>query len=130
MQMLKLDEQELLGEANCALSEIVTKPTRSLTLNLVHREESTRSSRPQKLGELTVRAEECFSSKTTTEIVLRCSDLQYKDLFTKNDPFLVLSKTVESGIPIPICKTEVEKNNLNPTWKPVFLTIQQVGSKA
>ncbi|KAI8010839.1 Protein BONZAI 2 [Camellia lanceoleosa] len=46
-----------------------------------------------------------------------------------NDPFLVISKIVESGIPIPICKTEVLKNDLNPTWKPVFLNVQQVGGK-
>lgn len=45
------------------------------------------------------------------------------------DPFLVISKIAESGIPIPICKTEVVKDNLDPAWKPVFLNIQQVGSK-
>lgn len=45
------------------------------------------------------------------------------------DPFLVISKTVESGIPIPVFKTEVLKNDLSPTWKPVYLSIQQVGSK-
>ncbi|XP_022730561.1 protein BONZAI 2-like isoform X3 [Durio zibethinus] len=66
VKMLKLEEQQSLGEASCALSE---------------------------------------------------------------DPFLVISKLVESGISIPVCKTEVLKNDLNPTWKPVFLNIQQVGSK-
>jgi hypothetical protein len=44
-------------------------------------------------------------------------------------PFLVISKVVESGIPIPVCKTEVIKGDLKPTWKPVYLNIQQVGSK-
>ncbi|KAL7191603.1 hypothetical protein ACSBR2_023641 [Camellia fascicularis] len=43
--------------------------------------------------------------------------------------FLVISKIVESGISIPICKTEVLKNDLYPVWKPVFLNIQEVGSK-
>ena len=45
------------------------------------------------------------------------------------DPFLLISKVVEGGIQIPICKTEVIKNDLNPMWKPVFLSIQQVGGK-
>lgn len=45
------------------------------------------------------------------------------------DPFLVISKAVESGNRIPICKTEVLQNDLNPTWKPVCLNVQQVGSK-
>lgn len=129
VKMLKLDEQQFLGEATCALSEIVTKSNRSLTLDLVHREESTRSTRPRNLGKLTVHAEESVSSKTTTEMILRCSDLEYKDLFSKSDPFLIISKEVENGTPIPVCKTEVIKNDLKPTWKRVFLNIQQVGSK-
>ncbi|KAK9995268.1 hypothetical protein SO802_019954 [Lithocarpus litseifolius] len=129
VKMLKLDEQQFLGEATCALSEIVTKSNRSLTLDLVHREESARSTRPRNLGKLTVHAEESLSSKTTTEMILRCSDLEYKDLFSKSDPFLIISKEVENGTPIPVCKTEVIKNDLKPTWKRVFLNIQQVGSK-
>uniref|UniRef100_A0A5B6Z3W1 Uncharacterized protein n=1 Tax=Davidia involucrata TaxID=16924 RepID=A0A5B6Z3W1_DAVIN len=129
VKMLKLDEQQFLGEATCALSEIVPKSNRSLTLDLVHREESSRSNRPRNYGQLTIRAEECVSSRTTTELILRCSDLEYKDLFSRSDLFLVISKIVESGSPIPICKTEVLRSDPNPTWKPIFLNIQQVGSK-
>ena len=146
--------------------QIVSKSDRSLTLVLVHREESIKSTRSQNLGELTVYAEELSSSKTAVEIVFSCSDLEYKDLFSRSvwtcwililfpfaiyslrsvlygmllmswymfwdilqDPFLVISKIVEGGICIPICKTEVIKNDLKPKWKSVFLNIQQVGSK-
>ncbi|XP_022730554.1 protein BONZAI 1-like isoform X2 [Durio zibethinus] len=129
VKMLKLEEQQSLGEASCALSEIVTKRNRSLTLDLVCREEYVTSTHSQHCGKLTVHAEEIFSSKTTVEMTLKCLDLESKDLFSKSDPFLVISKLVESGISIPVCKTEVLKNDLNPTWKPVFLNIQQVGSK-
>ncbi|XVF54789.1 hypothetical protein PTKIN_Ptkin05aG0209800 [Pterospermum kingtungense] len=129
VKMLKLEEQQSLGEASCALSEIVTKPNRSLTLDLVRRDESVSSAHSQHRGKLTVHAEECFSSKTTAEMTLSCLDLESKDLFSKSDPFLVISTIVESGISIPVCKTEVLKNDLNPMWKPVFLNIQQVGSK-
>lgn len=129
VKMLKLDEQQFLGEATCSLSEIVSKSNRSLTLDLVHREESIKSTRSQNLGELTVHAEELSSSKIAMEIIFRCSDLEYKDLFSRSDPFLVISKIVEGGISIPICKTEVVKNDLKPKWKSVFLNIQQVGSK-
>ncbi|KAJ6818434.1 putative protein BONZAI 1 [Iris pallida] len=123
VKMLKLDEQQILGEANCLLSEIITKSTRSLTLKLVHREHS------QKSGDITVHAEECVASKTMAEMVFRCEDLENKDLFSKSDPFLVISKLTESGVSVPICKTEVRKNDLNPTWKPVAVNFQQVGSK-
>ena len=37
---------------------------------------------------------------------------------------------MESGGCVPICKTEVINDNLNPMWKPVMLTTQQYGSKA
>ncbi|KAK9926529.1 hypothetical protein M0R45_023755 [Rubus argutus] len=129
VKMLKLDEQQFLGEATCALSQIVAKSDRLLTLDLVYREDSSRSNRHQNLGKLIVHAEESVSSKTTIEMSLRCLDLEYKDLFSKSDPFLVISKVVESGITIPVCKTEVIKNELKPAWKPIYLNIQQVGSK-
>lgn len=45
------------------------------------------------------------------------------------DPFLVISKIVENGGPVPLCKTDVIKNNLNLIWKSVVLNLQQVGCK-
>ncbi|KAE9610179.1 hypothetical protein Lal_00006379 [Lupinus albus] len=128
VKMLKLEEQQFLGEATCALSEIITKANRSLTLDL-HREDSMRPTNSQNYGSLSVHAEECVTSKTTIEMIFRCSDLEYRDLFSRSDPFLLISTVVEGGAHIPICKTEVIKNDLNPAWKPVFLNIQQVGSK-
>ncbi|XP_054806493.1 protein BONZAI 1-like [Prosopis cineraria] len=128
VKMLKLEEQQYLGQATCALSEIITKPDWSLTLDLFI-EDSTRSNYSQNCGKLMVNAEECISSKTTIEMIFRSSDLEYRNLFSKSDPFLVISKVVEGGTQIPICKTEVKKNDHNPIWKPVFLNIQQVRSK-
>ncbi|KAL0686189.1 hypothetical protein Bca4012_053037 [Brassica carinata] len=127
-EMLKLDDQQFLGEATCALSEIVTKSTRTITLELKRKEGFAARSQPHH-GKLIIHAEECLASKITTEIVFRCSSLESKDLFSKSDPFLVVSKIVEHGTPIPVSKTEVLKNNLNPIWKPLFLSVQQVGSK-
>ena len=49
--------------------------------------------------------------------------------FLLQDPFLRISRIVETGASIPICKTEVVNNNLNPIWKPVCLSFQQFGSK-
>ncbi|CAI9113749.1 OLC1v1014416C1 [Oldenlandia corymbosa var. corymbosa] len=129
VKMLKLDEQQFLGEACCTLSEIVTRSNKALNLNLTYTQEASGSAVPSKLGQLTVYGEESFTSKTTTELVLRCTDLESKDLFSKSDPFLVISKTTESGLTVPICKTEVLKNDHTPRWKPVLLSIQQAGSK-
>ncbi|XP_055825308.1 protein BONZAI 1-like [Solanum dulcamara] len=129
IKMLKLEDQDFLGEASCTLAQIVTKSDRSLTVDLVCGEQSSGQARAHKFGKLTVFAEESISSKTTVELKLRCSELESKDLFSKSDPFLVVSKTTESGIVVPICKTEVIKNDHSPNWKSVFLNIQQIGSK-
>lgn len=129
VQMINLDDQQFLGEASCALSEIITRSNRSLTLDLAQPGEIVKSVHPSSSGKLTVNAEESISSKTTTELIFRCSELENKDLFSKSDPFLVISKLAESGTTIPICKTEVVKDDLDPTWKPLFLNIQQIGSK-
>ncbi|KAG8383348.1 hypothetical protein BUALT_Bualt04G0003100 [Buddleja alternifolia] len=125
VKMLNLEDQDFLGEASCVVSEIVTKRERSLTLNLHSR------GRPgfKHLGTLTVRAEEPVASRNTVEITFRCSALENKDLLSKSDPFLRISRTVETGGSVPICKTEVVNNNLNPIWKPVQLTMQQFVSK-
>ncbi|KAL6634458.1 hypothetical protein ACP70R_027129 [Stipagrostis hirtigluma subsp. patula] len=126
-KMLKLEEQQFLGEATCLLSEVITKRNRLLTLKLGVSEHNLPN--PSKFGELTVQAEESPGSKAIMEMVFRCSDLEIKDLLSKSDPFLLISKISDSGMPVPICKTEVRKNDLNPRWKPVTLNLQQIGSK-
>ncbi|XP_073140111.1 protein BONZAI 1-like [Henckelia pumila] len=128
VKALKLEEQQFLGEASCTLSQIVTKSNKTLTLDLGLKEFRSPTD-AQRYGQLTIYAEEIVASKTTTELKLRCSDLESKDLFCKCDPFLVISKITENGVTVPICKTEVLNNDHNPKWKSIFLSIQQVGSK-
>ncbi|KAM7508481.1 hypothetical protein LguiA_018934 [Lonicera macranthoides] len=125
VKTLKLKDQEFLGEGSCVLSEIVTKKSRSLTINLHNRD----GPGLKNLGTLTVHAEETIASKIAVEITFHCSHLDNKDLFSKSDPFLRISRIVETGGSVPICKTEVINNNLNPIWKPLSLTMQQFGSK-
>ncbi|KAK2365105.1 protein BONZAI [Trifolium repens] len=129
---LKLEDQDFIGEATCNLSEIVTKQNRSLSLKL----QSKNGINAQKnLGTITIRAEETVASRSVVEIIFRCSNLDYKDIFSSLncwasiDPFLRVSRMVESGGYIPICKTEVIDSNLNPRWKQVCLNFQQFGSK-
>ncbi|KAK3135745.1 hypothetical protein QOZ80_5BG0422880 [Eleusine coracana subsp. coracana] len=121
--MLNLAQQDFLGEARCIVSEIVTKFDHNLTLNL-------RSASGHTLpGTITVHSEESESSRMAVEMTLHCLNLENKDTFSKSDPFLRISKLVETAGPIPICKTEVVMDNLNPVWRPITLTSQQFGSK-
>ncbi|XP_068341840.1 protein BONZAI 3-like isoform X1 [Pyrus communis] len=154
VKTLNLKDQEFLGEGSCVLSEIVTKQNRSLTLTLKGK---NGHGGLRNFGTLTVHAEETIASRSAVEIKFRCAHLDNKDLFSKSvciskklrgiillvytsfflilydsslqDPFLRISRTVETGGSIPICKTEVVDNNLNPTWKPLCLSMQQFGSK-
>ncbi|XP_027931702.1 protein BONZAI 3-like [Vigna unguiculata] len=123
---LKLGDQDFLGMASCTLSEIVTKPSRRLTLRLQNKSGNGGS---RNLGAITVHAEETVASRSVVEMVLRCSRLDNKDVFSKSDPFLRISRMVEIGGYIPICKTEVINDNLNPKWRPVYLGGHKFGSK-
>uniref|UniRef100_A0A7N1A979 C2 domain-containing protein n=1 Tax=Kalanchoe fedtschenkoi TaxID=63787 RepID=A0A7N1A979_KALFE len=125
VKSINLKDQDFLGEANCNLSEIVTKQSQSLTLNLY----SDKGHGVKTAGSLTVHAEETASSRTVVELIFRCSNLENKDFFSKSDPFLKISRIVEAGGCVPVCKTEVVTNNLNPTWKPISLGMQHFGSK-
>lgn len=134
--------------------QVVTTPARSLTLNLDWKENNETHLR--KLGKLNVCVNESLGSKTIMEIVFRCSELENKDLFSKSvsiclfmknsrrnlyeiywlffywlskDPFLLMSRKEESGVLVPISKTEVKKNDRNPIWRPVIVNLQQIVSK-
>lgn len=84
-QMLKLDEQQFLGEATCTLSEVITKSNRTVALELTRKE----GTQPQNHGKLIVHAEESLASKTTTEIVFRCLNLESMDHFSKSVSYCV-----------------------------------------
>ncbi|KAI3776610.1 hypothetical protein L1987_46396 [Smallanthus sonchifolius] len=124
-KMLDLNDQDFVGEANCVLSEIMTLRSRSMTLKLYGRNGYDVGN----LGSITIHAEETIASRMAIEMRLRCSNLDNKDRFSKSDPFLKISRIVEAGSPIPICKTEVVNNNLDPIWKPLCITMQQYVSK-
>ncbi|VAH06831.1 unnamed protein product [Triticum turgidum subsp. durum] len=103
--------------------KIVTKFNHSLTLNLRN------GSGHALQGTVTVHAEETASSRMAVDMQFHCLNLDNKDTFSKSDPFLRVSRLSESAVAIPICKTEVIKNNLNPVWRPITLTSQQYCSK-
>nr|ABE97164.1 putative copine [Arabidopsis thaliana] len=126
VKTLKLKDQDFLGEGTCVLSEIMTRQNRTLTLTLTG---NVRAGVNRNLGTLSIQAEETVASKTVAEINFRCVNLDNKDLFSKSDPFLRISRVVETSAAVPICRTEVVDNNLNPMWRPVCLTMQQFGSK-
>jgi hypothetical protein len=49
-----------------------------------------------------------------------------QDTFGKSDPFLRFSRVNEDGGSLPVFKTEVVKDNLNPTWRTIVTTMQRL----
>jgi hypothetical protein len=107
----------------CALSEIVMAPNQKFTVPLLGQGERVHQ---HDWGSLTITAEEMVKSKSLVEIVVRCAELDNKDLFSKSDPFLRISRLQEDGSATSVYRTEVKKNNLNPTWKPIRINLQQL----
>eukprot|EP00249_Psilotum_nudum_P013506 c24369_g1_i2 orf=775-2379(+) len=124
---IPIQQQQFLGQLECALSEIVTAPNRTLTRSLQDRKNPTGGTlQMQELGVLTIKAEEMVYCKSVVELIIGCSNLANMDFFTRSDPFLRISRLYEDGSFIPVYKTEVKKNDLNPTWKPISMTLQQL----
>lgn len=64
--------------------QIVTKSNRTVALELMRKEGNAAQTQPQNYGKLIVHGEESQASKTTTEIVFRCSNLESMDHFSKS----------------------------------------------
>lgn len=127
IKKIVLQEQQFLGEMECVLAQIVTTPGQSVIRALQpSKEQPIDVAGMPDLGSLTVTAEEMVNSKFVVELRVHGSDLDNKDVFSKSDPFLAISKRNEGGSYMPVYKTEVKKNSLNPTWKTIQISLQQL----
>jgi len=80
-------------------------------------------------GFLTVTGEEMSNQNAIVRMRFRASKLDKKDRFGLSDPFLKFYRIKEDEFGIqkmPCFKTEVRKQNLNPTWSPIEVGIQQL----
>ena len=51
-----------------------------------------------------------------------------QDTFGKSDPFLRIARLNEDNSSMPIYKTEVVKDNLNPVWRGISLSLQRLAN--
>nr|KAG5706037.1 hypothetical protein BaRGS_028146 [Batillaria attramentaria] len=75
-------------------------------------------------GTIVVRCEEVSATKDEVTLQLRATKLDKKDFFGKSDPFLLIHRANEDMSFTVVHKTEVVRNNLNPTWKPFTISVQ------
>ncbi|XP_008436526.1 copine-3-like isoform X2 [Poecilia reticulata] len=112
-----LNDDDFLGELECTLGQVVSsrKLTRPLTL---------KNQKPAGRGTITISAEEIKDNRAAF-FEVEARKLDNKDFFGKSDPYLELYKQTETGWQLAH-RTEVVKNNLNPTWRPFRVPLQSL----
>ncbi|KAM4606381.1 copine-3-like isoform 1-T2 [Polymixia lowei] len=112
-----LSDDDFLGELECTLGQVVS--SRKLTRPLVLKNKS-----PAGRGTITISAEEIKDSRVAN-FEVEARKLDNKDFFGKSDPYLEFFKLTETGWQLAH-RTEVVKNNLNPTWRPFRIPLQSL----
>uniref|UniRef100_A0A8C9W1I4 Copine III n=1 Tax=Scleropages formosus TaxID=113540 RepID=A0A8C9W1I4_SCLFO len=112
-----LSDDDFLGELECTLGQIVSsqKLTRPLVL---------KNKKPAGKGTITISAEEIKDNRVVN-FEVEARKLDNKDFFGKSDPYLEFYKQTETAWQLAH-RTEVVKNNLNPTWRPFQIPLQSL----
>uniref|UniRef100_A0A8C1RKW4 Copine I n=1 Tax=Cyprinus carpio TaxID=7962 RepID=A0A8C1RKW4_CYPCA len=110
-----LKDDDFLGGFECTLGQIVSsrKITRPLQL---------KAAKPAGKGTITITAEEVKDNRAVV-MEVEAKNLDKKDMFGKSDPFLEFFKQEEDGKWQLVHRTEVIKNNLNPSWKKFMVSL-------
>ncbi|XP_019713068.1 copine-3 isoform X1 [Hippocampus comes] len=112
-----LSDDDFLGELECTLGQVVS--SKKLTRPLVLKNKS-----PAGKGTITISAEEIKDNRVVN-FEVEARKLDNKDFFGKSDPYLEFYKMTETGWQLAH-RTEVVKNNLNPTWRPFRIPLQSL----
>uniref|UniRef100_A0A8C6M1R7 Copine-3 n=1 Tax=Nothobranchius furzeri TaxID=105023 RepID=A0A8C6M1R7_NOTFU len=111
-----LSDDDYLGGVELTLGQIVSSKTVTRPLQL-------KKGKPAGKGTITVTAEEIRDNRAII-LELEAKKLDKKDTFGKSDPFLEFFKEGDDGKWKLVHRTEVVKNNLNPTWKSFSVSLQ------
>lgn len=118
----KLSEHDFIGGAEFTLGQLLGAPGQSGTFLL------TRGKSSKHQGSLLVKAEQAQGSSEVVRMNFSASGLANMDgFFSKSDPFLVINRLREDGTTwTQVFRSETIDNNLNPTWRPFELPMQQL----
>uniref|UniRef100_K3WYR8 C2 domain-containing protein n=1 Tax=Globisporangium ultimum (strain ATCC 200006 / CBS 805.95 / DAOM BR144) TaxID=431595 RepID=K3WYR8_GLOUD len=119
----KLSEHDYIGGTSFTLGQVMGAPGQSGSF-LLTRGKHHGSHR----GSLLVKAEEAKNTNEVVRLRFAGSNLPNMDgMFGKSDPFLVIKRLREDNSSwMPVHKTEVIDNNLNPNWRVFELPLQQL----
>ncbi|XP_029286848.1 copine-1 isoform X2 [Cottoperca gobio] len=111
-----LSDDDYLGGLEITLGQIVSSKT-------VTRPLQVKKGKPAGKGSITVTAEEIKDNRAI-QLEFEAKNLDKKDTFGKSDPFLEFFKQGDDGKWQLVHRTEVVKNNLNPSWKKFTVALQ------
>ncbi|XP_029385022.1 copine-3-like isoform X1 [Echeneis naucrates] len=114
---IDLSDDDFLGELECTLGQVVS--SKKLTRPLVLKNKS-----PAGKGTITISAEE-INDNRVVNFEVQARKLDNKDFFGKSDPYLEFYKATGTAWQLAH-RTEVVKNNLNPTWRPFRIPLQSL----
>ncbi|XP_039982800.1 copine-3-like isoform X2 [Xiphias gladius] len=112
-----LQDADFLGELECTLGQIVS--SRTITRPLVMKDKT-----PAGKGTITICAEERTDNRVV-DFEVAARKLDKMDFFGKSDPFLEFYRQTGTGWQLAH-RTEVVKNNLNPTWRRFRIALQSL----
>ncbi|XP_075867178.1 copine-1 isoform X3 [Microcebus murinus] len=112
---LDLGDDDFLGGAECSLGQIVSSQTLTLPLML-------KPGKPAGQGTIMVSAQELKDNRVVT-MEVEARNLDKKDFLGKSDPFLEFFRQGDGKWHLTY-RSEVIKNNLNPTWKRFSVPLQ------
>uniref|UniRef100_A0A8C4HI09 Copine 3 n=1 Tax=Dicentrarchus labrax TaxID=13489 RepID=A0A8C4HI09_DICLA len=110
-----LSDDDFLGELECTLGQVVSN--RQMTRQLLLKDK-----RPAGHGTITVSGQITDTRVANFEVSARRLDKKY---LWWSDPFLEFYRQTETGWQLAH-RTEVVKNNLNPTWRPFRISLRSL----
>uniref|UniRef100_A0A8C2WCW5 Copine 1 n=1 Tax=Chinchilla lanigera TaxID=34839 RepID=A0A8C2WCW5_CHILA len=113
----ELGDDDFLGGAECSLGQIVSSQILTLPLML-------KPGKPAGQGTITISALELKDSCVVT-MEVEARNLDKKDFLGKSDPFLEFFRQGDGKWHL-VYRSEVIKNNLNPTWKRFSVPLQHL----
>jgi len=113
-----LTDHDLIGWTEVTLGNVVSQRVVKQKLDYFNKSLNR--------GMLIISAEELSMNKEEVELQIVAHNLDKKGWFFNSSPFLVISKSTESGDYIVVHKTEHIRHNLNPVWKVIQVPVRML----
>ncbi|KAL3860055.1 hypothetical protein ACJMK2_010227 [Sinanodonta woodiana] len=114
-----LSDDDFLGQIECTLGQLVASNPYKKPLTKTDGKQFEKSI-------IIIRSQEIKTGGEVANFTIRAKKLENKDFLGKSDPYLEISRHLPDGSVQVIHRTEVIKNNLNPTWRSFVLPVQSL----